>query len=517
MQIFNILDSLSKSDLKLLNQLYIDTDKISNQYKNCFKSNSPIQLTKVATLNDGIINLSDSEQKELVKLYHAKVNNYTIEKFVPASGAATRMFKFLTDFITQFNPSKETINGYINKYKAHDLTTFFTGLEKFSFFEPIYKHCLEVFPNFETFSQDNKHYYFVKVMLEKEYFGYSKKPKALIPFHKIDNLFVTPIASHLEEAKGLMGKKGKIHFTVSKGFEEDFLNEIKALQSDCSISFSNQMAKTDSVAFDLDGSFFRQANEKLLFRPGGHGALIENLNALKSDIVFIKNIDNVSLKHLDNIIFYKKVLGGVLFKNQETIFNILRNFDKVSTQENIIEILNFMEKKLNIFVPNHIKVNSTFDVVKSFIKDKLNRPIRVCGMVKNEGEPGGGPFWTKNAQNEISLQIVESAQVNKNDIKQQLILSQATHFNPVDLVCGIRNYLGKKFDLKNYVDHNSGFVVEKSHEGRDLKAYELPGLWNGAMADWITIFVEVPIETFNPVKTVNDLLKPAHVHKKPCE
>jgi len=510
MQTFNIIDALSKFDLEFLKEKKIDTEKIITQYNNCLTGNSPLNLLRVATANDGIQSHANSEKKELVAFYDTESANFSIEKFVPASGAATRMFKFLIDFITHFDPENETINTYINKHKSHELTAFIIGLEKFSFYDVVYKECLNLYPNYKTLSQELQLYYFVKIMLENPTFAFSKKPKALIPFHKINHELSTPINCHIEEAIKTIGKNGKIHFTVCGGLEQQFINEIQKTKTNYHVSFSNQLSETDSVAFDLDNNFFRLQDNKLLFRPGGHGALIENLNALKSDIIFIKNIDNVSVKHIDEIVFNKKYLGGILLKNQQTIFQILNNFENIKTQENIVEILNYMEKKLNIYIPNHIKINSTLNEIKTFIKEKLNRPIRVCGMVKNEGDPGGGPFWVKNSDGEISLQIVETAQIDLKDVKQQLILSQATHFNPVDLVCGIKNHKGEKFDLTEYVDKNTGFVVQKTHEGRDLKSYELPGLWNGAMSDWISIFVEVPVITFNPVKTVIDLLKPAH-------
>lgn len=510
MQIFNITDSLSDTDLELLKNLNIDLEKIIDQYVRCSQGTIPANLVRVATLNDGITTFSVLEREELVLLYENQVDKFSIEKFVPASGAATRMFKFLIDFLKKFNSGYETINAYINKYHAYELNTFFIGLEKFSFYNIVLAECLLAYPNYPTLTKDEKLFLFVKVMLESDQLNFVNKPKALIPFHQLGDKLFTPITKHLKEAKATSNDIPKIHFTVSEGFEKDFITVINQEKIDCEVTFSNQMTRTNSIAFDLENKFFRQKNNELLFRPGGHGALIENLNHLESDIIFIKNIDNVSYNHLDEIVFNKKFIGGILIKHQQTIFNILNNFEGINNQESIIEILNYMEKQLNIFIPDNIKTNSTLEEIKLFIADKLNRPIRVCGMVKNEGEPGGGPFWIKNENKEITLQIVESSQVNVKNIGQQLILSQSTHFNPVDIVCGIKNHKGEKFDLLQHIDHSTGFIVQKSHEGRYLKAYELPGLWNGAMADWISIFVEVPIQTFNPVKTVNDLLKPAH-------
>jgi hypothetical protein len=514
MKIFNITQTLSEKDLTQIQNLNIDIEKIEEQYVRCSYGTMYIKLLRAATLNDGVKSYTNKDKSEFVSLYNDQIVNHVVENFIPASGAASRMFKFLLDFIKKFNSNTESINSFINKYNAYELKAFFIGIEKFSFYDEVIAECIHYLPNYNSLSQDQKLYTFVKVMLESSKFDYMNKPKGLIPFHKDLCALYTPITSHINEAISIGNKFPKIHFTVSKGFEKEFLDIVNQHNHSCFVSFSNQHSRTDSIAFDLENKFFRKSNNELLFRPGGHGALIENLNELNSDIIFIKNIDNVSFNYIEEINFNKKFLGGVLLKHQQTIFGILNEFDNVQTEDHVIEVLNYMEKELNIFIPDQIKINSTLTKVKHFIFNKLNRPIRVCGMVKNEGEPGGGPFWTKNTSGENSLQIVESAQINLKDVGQQLILSQSTHFNPVDIVCGVKGYKGDKFDLTQFVDPDTGFIVQKSAEGKYLKAYELPGLWNGGMADWISIFVEVPVETFNPVKTVNDLLKPAHRFKE---
>jgi hypothetical protein len=248
----------------------------------------------------------------------------------------------------------------------------------------------------------------------------------------------------------------------------------------------------------------------LVFRPGGHGALIENLNNLDADIIFIKNIDNIIQNNVEKTALYKKGLAGVLIELQQQTFTYLREIETQKVEhENIDEIILFLKEKLNTKISDDFHAFS-FENKLSKIKEALNRPIRVCGMVKNEGEPGGGPFWVRDEKGNLSLQIVESSQVDLTNTHQHKILDSATHFNPVDLVCGIKNYKNEKFDLTQFVDHNTGFIVEKTILDKKIKAYELPGLWNGAMAKWLTVFVQVPLLTFNPVKTVNDLLKPAH-------
>jgi hypothetical protein len=306
--------------------------------------------------------------------------------------------------------------------------------------------------------------------------------------------------------------------TISEHHEALFqkiIEEVKVkvenkTKTELNVGFSYQDKSTDTIAVDLQNKPFRNENGELVFRPGGHGALINNLNLLDADVIFIKNIDNVIQNHIEETTLYKKGLSGILLDVQQKVFEFVAAIDNQAIQENDIEaIIDFMTQKLNIDVLDDF-YKYTLENKIDYIKSKLNRPIRVCGMVKNEGEPGGGPFWVRSVKGNISLQIVESSQVDIHNVEQAQILAKATHFNPVDLVCATKNYKGKKFDLNDFIDHSTGFIVHKNNKGKELKGYELPGLWNGAMSKWITIFVEVPLVTFNPVKTVNDLLKPAH-------
>ena len=352
--------------------------------------------------------------------------------------------------------------------------------------------------------------------------GYGKLPKALLKFHHYEGFDRLAIEEHLVEAARYATDNGgvaRLHFTVSTEHEKPFLEAIHSVQSQYEhdygvrydITYSFQKPSTDTVAIDANGELFRESDGKLLFRPGGHGALIENLNDLQQEIVFIKNIDNIvpESKSAATITF-KKVLAGLLLKLQQQTFEYLEVLDGGDvTEEELSEMIAFARKQLMIDIPGFVEQYDVYEKT-DFLYDCLNRPMRVCGMVKNEGEPGGGPFWVKNQNDEVSLQIIESSQINHGKADQEDIFKASTHFNPVDLVCGCWNYKGEAFNLTDYVDPNTGFVSSKSKDGRELKALELPGLWNGAMADWITVFVEVPIETFNPVKTVNDLLKPMH-------
>lgn len=260
----------------------------------------------------------------------------------------------------------------------------------------------------------------------------------------------------------------------------------------------------------MDNTPFRDKNGNLLFRPGGHGALIENLNDVDADVVFVKNIDNVVPDSFKcSTVIWKKVLAGVLVTLQEKIFGYLNLIETGKySHSQIEEMIHFLQNELCIRKPD-IKDLEDAELIL-YIKSKLLRPIRVCGMVKNVGEPGGGPFLAVNPDGTVSLQVLESSQIDMNDPQKKALFEKGTHFNPVDLVCAVKNHKGEKYNLPDYVDKNTGFISHKSKDGRELKALELPGLWNGAMSNWNTVFVEVPISTFNPVKTVNDLLRPEH-------
>ena len=477
-------------------------------------------LIAPATIDNGILSLSEDDFEKKAAFFDQQKEKLKIKKFVPASGAATRMFKFLTAFLNDFDIEKETVNAYINRKNDKELAIFIVGMEKFPFFETIDKKLREIYPDFETLERDYKNYYFIKLLLSQEYFNSANKPKAVLPFHLYKTHIANPIEEHLNECVHYATSENvsNLHFTVSEIHQELFEKAVDEVKekiekpsgTKINIGYSYQNKSTDSINADLKNKIVKNNNGELVFRPGGHGALIENLNNLDSDIIFIKNIDNVIQNHIDKITLYKKALGGILIEVQQKVFGYLKAIEKGEISENeLIEIAAFLTQKLNIKMTKDFN-KFTFENKFAKIKDLLDRPIRVCGMVKNEGEPGGGPFWVMNEKGEVSLQIVETSQVDLNNKKQLEILEESTHFNPVDLVCGIKNYKGEKFNLKQFVDQKSGFIVEKSVEGKPVKSYELPGLWNGSMANWLTVFVAVPLITFNPVKTVNDLLKAAH-------
>jgi nicotinamide riboside kinase len=514
---------LSSRDFVQIYERGISLDNFKEQLY-IFKNDiSKMILVKPATLFNGILKLSDIDFQQKASFFDSHKSDLKLMKFVPASGAASRMFKFLRDFLDEYDILNESINAYINRKKDNELAIFIVGVDKFPFFETIDSKLKEELVDFDLLDRDSKNYYFIKLLMSSDYFDFANKPKGTLPFHKYFANIATPIEEHLYECGYYSSSNGNshLHFTVSQEHQGQFENISSSVKSKVeretdtviNVGYSYQNKRTDTVAVDALNSPFREKNGELLFRPGGHGALIENLNDLDADIVFIKNIDNVIFQNNETIALYKKALAGILIELQQQVFSYLRRIEANSIEEEQIEeITNFLEGKLNVGNENVFNELS-FENKLNAIKEKLNRPIRVCGMVKNEGEPGGGPFWVRNESDTISLQIVESSQVDLNNESQVGIMSASTHFNPVDLVCGIKSYKNEKFNLTQFVDQNSGFIVERNRTGERIRTYELPGLWNGAMAKWLTVFVEVPLITFNPVKTVNDLLKTAHQPK----
>jgi nicotinamide riboside kinase len=498
----------------------INLDIVAEQFEILRNGIPKINLDRPAVLNDGIVSLSPDEATYYANFFEEKKKEIKLEKFVPASGAASRMFKFLSEFIMDFKLGVESINAYINRTNNKDLAVFLFAKEKLPFYKTIIEAVQSSVHNYESLEKDTKDYFFIKYMLSSEHFDYANKPKGVLPFHQYGNYSATAIEEHLNECLAYAASKDNshLHFTVSDEHQSSFeriVNQVKPkLEVDAAISievkYSYQNKSTDVIAMNWDGLPFRDENDQIVFRPGGHGALIENLNQLTSDIVFIKNIDNVIQNQIQVVALYKKALAGMLMSYQNTIFNFLRLLDEDSvSREAIDEIVLFLNEKLAITLIDDFSKYTKESKIE-YLQNILNRPIRVCGMVKNEGEPGGGPFWVTDKKGNTFLQIIEASQVDVKDAKQMQIMANSTHFNPVDLVCGLKDYRHQKFDLSQYVDKNTGFVVEKNKNGKPYKAFELPGLWNGAMAKWLTVFVEVPLITFNPVKTVNDLLKPAH-------
>lgn len=510
------MTELTEKDKKQLAAKGISAEKVATQIET-FKEGIPfIHLKKAAVVGDGIHRFSREEEQELVETYTKNSKNLDVLKFVPASGAASRMFKALFNFLEVYDPGDETLETYIERTKDKDIKVFADGLEKFPFYADV-KSRLKM----DDSNKGAVVHAFVNELLDEHALNYGFFPKGLLPFHKYGTDTVTPFQEHLKEGALYSASNGesKLHFTISEQHEAMFNFELNKVRKKVTeetktafhVDYSFQKSATDTIAVDMDNKPFRNADGSVLFRPGGHGALIENLNEQDADIIFIKNIDNVAvMRDADAVAESKKILAGVLVSVQGQAFSYSNELEKgTADAAKAAEIKEFLETRLNAGLPDNYD-NSTLSEKLALLKDKLERPIRICGMVKNEGEPGGGPFWITNANGELSLQIIESAQIDMDNAEQASILQNATHFNPVDLVCGVRDRNGKKYDLLQFVDHKQGFITGKTKDGKELKALELPGLWNGAMAYWHTIFVEVPLVTFNPVKTVNDLLKPSH-------
>ncbi|HMN23083.1 MAG: DUF4301 family protein [Ignavibacteriaceae bacterium] len=480
------------------------------------------QLAKPCTIGDGIVVLHRSEFDELLSLFDSVSASGRLIKFVPASGAASRMFHKLQSVLNRFkeftlDDIKEKI---VSDNECKAVYEFLINLKKFSFYDDLKTILNSDDIKMETLSKESPAE-IIKAVLFESGLNYSSKPKGAIKFHRYKDVTRTAFEEQIYEAFHYISDKNgntKIHFTISEAHTKLFNKIINSLKSKLNkpdskidIRYSYQKKSTDTIAVDHYNKILFDKSGNPIHRPGGHGALLENLNDLIADIVIIKNIDNVSTENLAvDTILYKKLLIGYLTKIQNKVFDLLNVLDKKDfTKISFNEIINFTEEKLYITKP--IDFDKLNDEQKhKFLFDKLNRPIRICGMVKNVGEPGGGPFWVNEADESLSLQIIEQSQINMNDKNQKNIFRQSTHFNPVDLICGVKNYKGENFNLHKFVDHHSGIITKRSKDGVELKALELPGLWNGSMANWITIFVEVPISTFNPVKEVNDLLRAEH-------
>ncbi len=506
----------SEKDVAQLAEKGISRKKVEDQIRTFMEGIPFVQLNAPALINNGILRISAKQEKVFVERFEDSIKEQSLLKFVPASGAASRMFKSLFAFLDTYDPTQQTIEEYAAHTKNSEIVHFFKNIKSFPFYSMVLKRIQQ-----KNLSQDSHKLLFVKELLSEQGLNYGFYPKGLLPFHKYKDHLATPFEEHLLEGAQYASSKGRsnLHFTISEQHQELFnkewsrigANMAKSTETTFKVTYSYQKSSTDTIAVTLENEPFRNADGSLLFRPGGHGALIENLNEQDADIIFIKNIDNVVTrdKSQDNA-RSKMVLAGVLLQVQEKVFEYARILDDHSFNGEHLEMIKaFLEQDLNVRFSDRYS-GFTLGQQIEILKDKLQRPLRVCGMVKNEGEPGGGPFWVKDRNGNISLQIVESAQVDLKNEHQKKLLREATHFNPVDLVCGVRDYKGEKYDLMKYVDEKQGFITRKTKEGKDLKALELPGLWNGAMAFWNTIFVEVPSATFTPVKTVNYLLNPAH-------
>lgn len=503
---------LSQQDLSQIADKGISEEKLNKQLEE-FETGFPfLKLEAAAAVGHGIMAPDEEEREAYVQAWDAyKAQGKNIVKFVPASGAASRMFKNMFAFLSA--DYTEPTTDFEKQY--------FDNIKKFAFREALCEKCrLNDGKRIKELIADGNYKAVVANMLEPKGLNYGQLPKGLLLFHNYEDGPRTPMEEHLVEAALYASSKGEanVHFTVSHDHLELFKAKVaekvetfaKKYGVKYNISFSEQKPSTDTVAVNPDNTLFRNEDGSMLFRPGGHGALIENLNDIDADVVFIKNIDNVVPDRLkDETVMYKQLIAGVLVTLQKKAFAYLEKLEKGEyTHEYLEEIIRFVQRDLCCRKAD-IKELEDADLV-IFLKKKLNRPMRVCGVVKNVGEPGGGPFLTYNQDGTVSLQILESSQIDKTNEEYQKMFTEGTHFNPVDLVCAVKDYKGQPFNLPDFVDKSTGFISSKSKNGKELKALELPGLWNGAMSDWNTVFVEVPLATFNPVKTVNDLLREQH-------
>ena len=503
---------LSERDLKQIADKGISEKQIENQL-NEFKTGFPfLRLEAAASVECGIVATTAESREKFEKCWEQfKAAGNKVVKFVPASGAASRMFKDMFAFVDAEYDKPTT--DFEKKY--------FENIEKFAFYDELNDSCQKnEGKDIPTLLAEGNYKAVASQMLRAEGLNYGQLPKGLLLFHKYAEGPRTPMEEHLVEAALYAASNGEahIHFTVSHEHmplfrqkvadKADFYAQKFGVKYD--ISFSEQKPSTDTVAANPDNTPFRNADGSLLFRPGGHGALIENLNEIDADIIFIKNIDNVVPDRLkDETVTYKQVIAGVLVSLQQKAFEYLRLLDAgTCNHDKLEEIIRFVQQDLCCRKAD-IKELEDADLV-IYLREKLNRPMRVCGVVKNVGEPGGGPFLTYNQDGTVSLQILESSQIDKNNAEYMEMFTKGTHLNPVDLVCAVKDYKGQPFNLPDFVDRTTGFISSKSKNGKELKALELPGLWNGAMSNWNTVFVEVPLGTFNPVKTVNDLLREQH-------
>lgn len=506
--------TLSDKDLAQLKEQGISREQLEEQVR-WFDTGFPyLSIVKAADQESGITAISEEKLEELLKCWEEALHDPSIEvvKFVPASGAASRMFKALFSYLH-------------GGERSSAVDEFFRRLKDFAFFDALNRACMlgEGGKGCERLLQMGEERLILEYLLLEKGLNYGHLPKALLLFHRYhDGISHTATEEQMVEgARYARNSDGTvhIHFTLSPEHIEPFdalvakkraeIEERFSVQLD--ITRSIQKPETDTIAVDMAHRPMRHADGSLMFRPGGHGALIHNLNELKVDIAFIKNIDNVVPEPLSSsTIIYKKMIGGYLIQLRTKVFGYLMQLleDKRPSVALLAEVWDFLAKTFCIEVPNHEELST--ELQREQLLRLLDRPIRVCGMVRNEGEPGGGPYIVRAEDGSTSLQILESSQINMEDASSVAKLKSGQYFNPVDLVCSLKDYKGEPFNLLDFVDRETGFISEKSQAGKALKALELPGLWNGAMSGWNSAFIEVPADTFNPVKVVNDLLRPAH-------
>ncbi|MFA6030184.1 MAG: DUF4301 family protein [Elusimicrobiota bacterium] len=501
----------TERDVEAVQEHGIPEAELARQLELFSRGPSYAELDRPCTPGDGVLKLDDEAMERCVERAERSRLAGRMTKFVPASGRASRMFHALQVLRGELAPSDSELK---------EAEACLRDVSRFAFYGTLRDEAKRAGQSIDKLAAEKRYGEIAELLLGPKGLGYADLPKALLSFHRAGEGSRTAFEEHLIEAAAYVRDRSdvcRVHFTLppdSRRRFEAFLAEAaprheQRLGVRFEVTFSVQKLSTDTVAAAPDGSVFRTPSGKPLFWPGGHGALLDNLNALKGDIVFIKNIDNVSpdrLKEQSNR--YKLALSGLLVEIEEKLHDYLaRIYSKAADETALDEALRFAERRL--FIPRPEGWDGfTREVRRAFLIDRLDRPLRVCGVVPNTGEPGGGPFWVKG-QDGVAPQIVERAQVAPKD-DQKAVHASATHFNPVDVVCALRDYLGEPFNLKRFQDPAAVFISEKTWEGQPIRVLEHPGLWNGGMARWITLFVEVPLWTFQPVKTLSDLLREGH-------
>lgn len=511
-------------DLRQMEELGISEEEARRQLELFRDPPPPVRLDRPATVGDGILKLPQERREGLGARFDRAMARGAASKMVPASGAATRMFKSLRSWLERARAAAE--EGLPTPEPSDPVTTLLEHLGDFPFAADLAGAARRAGHDLEDLVTRGDAVVLLELLLTDEGLGYSDRPKGLIPFHRYPGYGArTAFEEHLVEAAAYTRDgedRCRLHFTVAPEHEASFRELLEgpgrelgdAQGARFEVEFSHQSHATDTLAVTPEDEPFRLEDGSLLFRPGGHGALIENLDALAragADVVFLKNIDNVVPEGRQGVVTeWKKLLGGVLLELRERTFELIEELaaPTAAADGRLLEKAEgFLAEELHRPLPAG---SSGDEERRRACLDHLDRPLRVCGMVVNEGEPGGGPFWVRSEKGDLSLQIVEMSQIDTEDPGQRRAVSRATHFNPVDLACSLKDREGRPYDLHRFLDPDTVFIAEKSHRGRPLKALERPGLWNGAMAGWNTVFVEVPIETFAPVKTVFDLLRPEH-------
>jgi hypothetical protein len=514
---------LKEDDLQQIRARGVDADDVRRQLAILRDPPPYTRLLRACAAADGIRVLGEAEVAAALAAHERAAAAGRFTCFVPASGAATRMFRALLAVLERepkLDATRLEALASGGDKDAREVHEVWTSLARFAFVPVLRDVLAKDGVDLDAAVRDGDVATVLAALLHEHGLDYAALPKGLLAFHRYSDAPRTACEEHLVDAATYARAANgavRLHLTVSPqhlaGFKELLARaqpgHERRLGARFTIGFSHQEPSTDTVASDLDGNPFRDADGRLLFRPGGHGALLENLGRADADLAYVKNIDNVVPDHLKApVVHWKKVLGGLLATLQEKIFGALRRLDDGSDPTAVDDALVLLRDELGIVPPDGTANDAASR--RAFARAKLDRPLRVCGMVPCEGDPGGGPFWVRARNGEASPQIVETAQVDVADAAQQAMLAGSTYFNPVDLACGLRDHRGKPFDLARHVDHEAVFISEKSSGGRKLRALERPGLWNGSMADWSTVFVAVPTATFNPVKTINDLLKPQH-------